>query len=142
MRKARRSDSIRFSSKITTPIRDELRIGRAMTLFNKMDLETKKHIRQQEARDDFLKMKKCVEQLRRMEKSLTNNTMDTGYLVDAESHCELVAWQDAGCPEWGAEDDHGEGQADWNEDVGQLAACEKGKNGKGKGKFGKGKGKG
>ena len=69
------------------------------TLFNKMDLETKKHIRQQGGRDDFLKMKKCVEQLRQMEKSLTNNKVDIGDLADANSHSEFVAWQDAGCPE-------------------------------------------
>jgi hypothetical protein len=83
------------------------------TLFNKMDLETKKHIRQQGARDDFTKMKKCVEQLRQMEKSLTNNKMDIGYIVEAaDNHSEFVAWQDAGCHEWGAE-------GEWSEDAAQ-----------------------
>ena len=77
-----------------------------------------------------------------MEKSLTNNKMDVGYLADGDSHSEFVVWQDTGCPEWGAEDDHGEGHGDWSEDAGQLAALGKGKGGKGKGKFGKGKGKG
>ena len=36
------------------------------TLFNKMDLDTKKHIAQQHAREDFDLMKKCVENLRQM----------------------------------------------------------------------------
>ena len=115
------------------------------TLFNKMDLDTKKHFRAQGARDNFEKMKKCVEQLRQMEKSLTNNKMDIGCMADAaENHSELVAWQDAGCPEWGAEGDWSEdaAQGDWSEDAGQLAALGKGKGGKGQGKLGKGKGKG
>ena len=76
-----------------------------------------------------------------MEKSLTNNKMDIGYLADADSHCEFVAWQDAGCPEWAADEEHGEGQGDWSEDAEQLAALGQGTNGKGKGKKGKGKGK-
>ena len=110
-----------------------------------MDLETKKHIRQQGARDDFTKMKKCIEQLRQMEKSLTNNKMDIGYVAEAaENHSEFVAWQDAGCPEWGAEGEWSEdaAQGDWSEDAGQLAAMGGKSKGKGKGKTGKGKGKG
>ena len=90
-------------------------------------------------------MKKCVAQLRQMERSLTNNKMDIGYMADAaENHSEFVAWQDAGCPEWGAEGDWSEdaAQGDWSEEAGQLAAFGKGKGGKGKGKSGKGKGKG
>ena len=83
------------------------------TLFSKMDLDTKKHVMQQQAREDFEKMKKCVEQLRQMERSLTSNKMDIGYMADAaEHHSEFVAWQDAGCPEWGAE-------GEWSEDAAQ-----------------------
>ena len=44
-------------------------------------------------------MKKCIEQLRKMEKSLTSSKVDIGYIADAaENHSEFVAWQDAGCP--------------------------------------------
>ena len=66
----------------------------------------------------------------------------------ADNDSEFVAWQDAGCPEWGdeAQGERSEdaAQGDLSEDAGTLAALGKGKgkNGKGKGKFGKGKGKG
>ena len=116
------------------------------TLFNKMDFDTKKHVMQQQAREDFDKMKKCVENLRQMERSLSSNKMDIGYMADsANDHSEFVAWQDAGCPEWGVEGEWSEeaAQGEWSEDAGQLAALGGKGKGKGKGKYGKGgKGKG
>ena len=95
------------------------------TLFNKMDLDTKKLVMQQKARDDFELMKKCVEQLRQMERSLTSNKMGIGYMADAADNLsEFVAWQDTGCPELGVEGEWSEdaAQGDLSEDAGQLAA--------------------
>ena len=77
----------------------------------------------------------------------------SGSFAEVEhSHAEFVAWEDAGCPDWGArfEEPASEGR---EENPGHLAAFIKGKRngkqgeggkggwyGKGKGKGGKGKG--
>ena len=94
--------ALRKKSRPDMPLPDKGMMMMAIlsTLFNKMDFDTKKHITQQSARDDFDKMKKCVEQLRQMERSLTSSKMDIGYMADsANDHSEFVAWQDAGCPD-------------------------------------------